>query len=379
MPRRELAAFGASIVAFRFALALWLTLLPLYLDARGLSPEEAGFAFSLVTAMAFLTALPAGVLIDVASWGLVAACGSLLFILLTILSEYIESFAAAVALTSLAGLCVAIYNQSTASVVSQQVSLSRRGRAFSAVFWATHASNVAGAAVAGLLAASLGYSAINHLSSAVFALSAALALLGASRGRRRRGVLSVRAIRSKKLWLLNAALVLHDSGVYMVVPFTALFLKYYVGISDPEYAFLVSARSAALFATQLPVGLLIDRMGAVPPLLAHVLGFSACAGLLLRSQHLLDAIIAFIAWGLVITLDTPARRYLLTRLAPSGLEASISGLSDTIVGLATLLSAYAGSRLWTWLGGWGPIAVGAAVNLLALVPLALLAKTTREL
>ena len=367
-------AFLATASAAAVAHALWYTLFPIYLRSSAMELWLVGVISSLTLTLSFVLALPAGVAADAmptrAALAL-ASAGQLSSLLLVPLTSHPLPLLASVAAYT---FFMTLRGQVSLRLLAASGSRRSWGTTYSAYLLLVGASGVAGTYLSGPLVERRGFSAVYLASAALFLLTLPLSRfvenVPGSSGRRAAG--SARALRDGSFARLTASLALHDLAVFSAMSYVQIFQREVVGLTPSQISLLAALGSAVSQAAQLGAGYFADRFGAKRALALHYLGVSAGYALMGAGSSFEDLLAATLVQNLLLPFDMPARRKLLSSIAPESAVATVNGLSDAIVGLVALPSPLLGGWLWYGVGPRAMLAACAALNLTAFLPLALL-------
>ena len=351
--------------------SLWLTLFPVFLDERGFQLWEVGVASGLTYALTFISALPAGLASDAASTRAALVASSLIQLASLHAVANAPSAILLIPLLVIYSFSLAVRGQAAVRLVATLSGRGDRAFKYSLYLLATGLANALGSYLSGLVAEEWGYMQLFSLSEFLLLASAlaALGIKGAPRGR----LPGLRAIKqvalSREMVLLTSSLSIHDFSVFMCMPYVALFQKKVVGITPYQIGVLSAMTTATSQLAQLAAGAFADKFGARASLALHYTGVSAGYALVALSKNFEELALAALVQGLSMPFDMPARRKLLTLIASPEVIATSSGLADTVVGIATLPSPILGSYLWGYASPRAMMLCGAAMNLMALLPL----------
>lgn len=365
-------AFLALATIATFAHALWYTLFPIFLRAQRMELWQAGLASSLALTLSFVLALPAGVLVDVVplKLALVAASAGQLATLLLIphLLHPVPLSAAVSAYT----FFMTLRGQASLRLLAAGGSHRSWGTTYSVYLLLTGVSSVAGSYLSGPLVEKEGFGAVYALASALFLAATPLSFVVEDPrcGRGRRAALKLKVLARSGFASLTASLALHDFAVFSATSYVQIFQREVVGLAPSQVSLLSAVSSAVSQAVQLGAGYFADRFGSRKSLALHYLGVSAGYALMGVSDSFEDLLAAIVVQSLFLPFDLPARRKLLSLMAPGDAVATVNGLSDAVVGLVALPSPLLGGWLWYSAGPRGMLAICAALNLTALLPLA---------
>ncbi|MEM1641279.1 MAG: MFS transporter [Thermofilaceae archaeon] len=363
--------FVLHTLASSFAHALWYTLFPIYLRSLGLPLAEVGLASSLPLTLSFVLALPAGIVADAlpARRALILATGGQAAIVALLPS--LKSPAVTASLLFSYTFLSTLRGQSSLRVVASRANRSDMGTWYSLYLLASGASAAVGSYLSGVITEREGFTPLYRLSAIAFALSALpLTRLEQIHGSRARERIKLEHLKSAGFFELTLSLSIHDFAVFSVMPYTALFQREILGLSTYEIGTLAALGTVVSQVFQPVAGLVTDRLGSRLALALHYVGVSAGYALMAVSRSYGTLALAVVLQNVFLPLDMPARRKLLSYMAPPSSVATANGLSDAVVGLVAAPSPLLGSFSWSSLGARWAFGLGAALNLLALAPLA---------
>lgn len=369
------AAFIVVAALTGMANSLWMTLFPVFLDAVGFQLWEVGLASSLLNALIFMTALPAGLLADRVSVRVMLASSTIAQALLLYMIRSVNAMPLLVLGLIAYSFSQSLGNQSGIRLVTAATGPERRGLVYSIYMLVGGVAGIAGSYLSGYIVERYGYFQLFQLAIALLLLASAasLAIRHARTGTRPKRVLAEYMARREYL-LLVAAISVHDFAVFASGAYVSLFQKKVVGVSEYEIGLLVAIQNSLMQATQVVAGYLTDRVGGVAVLTTHFLGVSLAYYLVGVSGSFQDLLLASLVQGFFFAFDMPARRKLLSMIAPVEVFGAINGLADTVVGFAILPSPFIGSYIWTAFSPRLLMSYSALVNLAAVAPLLLLGK-----
>ncbi len=372
--KTEFLAFATISSIIVFSMTLWQTLLPLYLDFKGLKPWEIGVSVSLVMNLGLLLAFASGYVVDLIDWRRSAMLAILLLLAATLLLLFAQNFIEFLALAFITGFSTSLITQASVKVLVKS-SIEKRGLLYSSYMLLSNLGRIAASYLSGFIAAVYGYSTLFMLSAATLLPTFGLLAHGDSGKKSRSSVpeASMRKVlklylRDARLKILVSALFLHDFSVFIGIPYLVLYAKYVIGLDEVGVGILTGTRSLSQLVFQLGSGWLADRIGGSLTLATHFLAISLAYIAYSNAKQFLDALLIYSFMGFAITLDLPARRLLITKYAPEEYVAAINGFADTIAGLGAMLSAAIGGYLWD-INPSLPIFVAGVANLSTLPPI----------
>lgn len=365
---REFVVFSLVSAFSAAALTLWQTLLPLYLDDLGFAAWQIGVGVSLTFNLTFLLAFPSGYLVDRLGWRRSAFLALLLSLAAPLALMFVKSFEEFLLVPVLAGLSSALFTQSSVKVLVRS-GTKRRGLFYSSYILLSNIGRIAASYISGFIALLYSYQVLYTCS----ALSVIPAIWLLTRGFKGSGAIEESArvsawkvvkmyLKDMRLKILVLTLFLHDFAVFIAIPYLALYAKYVIGADEVGVSLLSGTSSFTQMLFQLGSGWLTDKIGGSLTLAMHFIGISAIYVAYSQVTSFLVALALYAAMGLIITLDLPARRFLITKYAPEEYVGAINGFADSIVGVGTMLSAAIGGYLWS-ISPSLPILAGGILNL----------------
>lgn len=376
-PYKWLLVLGMLIV---FNNSIWQTLLPFYVDERGFSIQEVGFSSILVISLPWVLSIVAGLIVEKISWRLVLLSSVLLLSISVLYLRWISGVVDLIIILLVSSFAIALFTQSGIEVIATTMPMRRLGLAFASYYALIGLARTIGSLSSGLIVNIWDYDLLYTISSLVFLLIAILILLYFPRNQKPRcnrldNVVEI--LRIKSLSILILTIMVHDFSVFITVSYVPLFAKRVLGLSEFEYSLIVTTRSIVYILIQPLCGLLVDRVGEVKVLALHFIGVALSYLGYSYTSGFVDALITYIFLGLATALDLPARRALLSKLAPRYGVAVSSGLLDTMVGLCTLPTPTIGAILWN-IEPKITILSGGLMNLLSLAPLLALKRSLKS-
>ncbi|HFC49513.1 MAG TPA: MFS transporter [Thermofilum sp.] len=365
---REFMVFSLASAFSAAALTLWQTLLPLYLDNLEFAAWQIGVGVSLTLNLSFLLAFPAGYLVDRIGWKRSALFALLLSLAAPLVLIFVTSFEEFLLVPVLAGLSSALFTQSSVKVLVRS-GTRRRGLLYSSYILLSNIGRIVASYASGFIALLFSYQVLYACSA--FSVIPALLLL--TRSFKESSVVEESArvsawkvmkmyLKDTRLKILVLTLFLHDFAVFVATPYLALYAKYIIGVDEVGVSLLSGTSSFTQMFFQLGSGWLADKIGGSLTLAMHFIGISAIYVAYSQVTSFLVALALYAAMGLIVTLDLPARRLLITKYAPEEYVGAINGFADSIVGVGTMLSAALGGYLWS-ISPSLPILAGGLLNL----------------
>ncbi|MCD6444791.1 MFS transporter [Candidatus Bathyarchaeota archaeon] len=378
--RRSVAVYSAFFLS-SLGYSLWYSLFPVYLDVIGFQTWQIGFVFSLLSLSTSLSYLILGAVSDAAGRGKPLALGFILSALTIIALAYTSNIMLIGLLISAYGLLEGLKSPTgEASIVETGA---RLGTALSLFYMVVMVARIAGSALSGYFASTLGFQSLFILGS-LLSISSAFLIVSLYGWSGRLGLKTVRLSVSKfpegiksilsdrGLRLLTIALVVHGLGFSMINPLVTLYAKEVLSLDEQLVGLVMAVWNMGFLLTQVPSGKLTDRFGGIPILASHI-ALSSVSWLLYGfSGNWLHLVLSALFVGMVGAMDMPARRTLMVRLGGSMGVASIIGYMDALTRFTFMLGSSVGGVLWSSLGYRAPFIIGSILNIFALIPLLIL-------
>ncbi|RLE97343.1 MAG: hypothetical protein DRJ63_09270 [Thermoprotei archaeon] len=368
---------------YYFINALWQTLLPLYIDSKGFEAWEVGFSVVLVMNLPWVVAVVAGLIAEKLEWRISVTLSALVLSAVLFSLVYVSTFYELIAFLTAASFSIALFAQASMEIIAESKIEEKLGLAFASYYTVSGIAKTLGSLTAGIMVSYWNYSVL-YFTASICALGLALLSYRKFPGTRRvEKPLSFMKFAktlfsSKSFMLLAATVVVHDFSVFISASYTALFAKKVVGLNELEYSILVSVRNLVYILSQPLSGLLVDKIGGIPVLATHFIFVTISYVSYGLTTGFWDLLAVHIFMGISLTLDLPARRKLVSKIAPEHKIAASSGLIDTLVGLGTLPSPLIGGEIWTKISPRPTLITGGLANTTALIPLLLLKKNMKE-
>jgi len=167
------------------------------------------------------------------------------------------------------------------------------------------------------------------------------------------------------LRLLTLGLIFHTVGYCMFFPFISVHASF-AGLADREIGIINSAILLSTFLVTLPCGILADRVGSRPMLLAHVLLSSVSWMLYGLSSDLTSVFLAAAFLGAVNAMDYPARRRLLIEASGEEAVGTLIGALDFFISLASIPGPMIGGILYELTGISSVFLIASLINLVSI-------------
>lgn len=163
-------------------------------------------------------------------------------------------------------------------------------------------------------------------------------------------------------WPVLPGMFLQTFAVGLILPVMAPFARHQFHLSGPDYAWLMIAGGATAVLVLLPAGALADRLGPRPVLLAGLLVASASLVVLSGRHSFVQALPWAAVLGAGYAFVLPSWNGLMTRIAPEGERGGMMGFFMTVEGVGVALGSALGGFLGSLYGLHLPLyATGAAL------------------
>lgn len=358
---------------FYLGLSLWQTLFSLFLDYRGFTINEIGVAGTLIFSLRFLLSFFAGIIIDRVNLKINIFLANILSFSYIVLLNYVSGFYLLVLICFIAGFASSLYVQLSVKIISFLSKVRERGTIFSIYFFSTDIAYMIGSALSGSIVQNYGYIFLNQVSGMIFLLTSIFSLIlfpdiGIKPDHSTLPSFK-NLVKNRIVILLTLSLILHDSSIFISTSYMPLLAKHVLLLSETAIGFLAAVKRFSKLSFQIISGKSIDKFGGKIALILHfILTSIGYIGYGL-SRNFTDMMLANIFLGFSITLDLPARRLLLSSSVPKEYVATISGISDTLVGLFIIPSPIIGGYIWNNIDPRLVFIVAGIANLSSLVPI----------
>lgn len=394
----SLGRFTALVLGgglYQAATSTVTTVIAPLLNSRGISPQQIGLLNSSNWAVVTAASVPAGRLSDNAgrrfpfliSAILAAVAWGTLYLRIDL---WVSLFAFVTA-----GLSLALFTPNSIALISERHS-SRLAPILFAVFYL---SIWGGAAIASVLAGwaseNAGASSPLLIASFLFVLSGVAlgrSVLSRGRGRTQDSGLSTKgtarlldirsmisSVRSNSLLsFYGFALFFHALGFSMITPYLSLFAQKVIGLNMTGVGLVMAAWNAGLMAGIVPWSWVSTKLGSEVTLVGHFMLSAISWFSVVLSQDLTSAASLMFFFGLIGSMDMPARRALTGELASKEKLAEATGFIELANGMGSLLGSVLGGFAWERLGPASPFYIGPLMTLMAVPPMLRLASKLRN-
>lgn len=387
---RNVLLISLAYFALGFGTSVWLFLFPNYLAGLGLTALWVGAIYTSYNAFLSLTALPSGRLSDLIGRRTPLVVGSGMITAVTLLLLFTFNPYFILLLLIAFGFGQGLMNPAASALVAESVSQQRSGSAYAVfqIFWIV--GSAVGAGISGYLPDSWKFP-----SGAVFLSLTFLLVRGVGEANGQtvnaeyREALreslqtsvsgSIRLLREDRdLFLLAVGLAVHSFGFAMLLPYLSLYAQFGASSRLFEVGIIGGIWYLSLVAGQLPFGRLTDRIGGELVLFLHLVFSTFTWALYGLTQSFTAAAGAMILFGLVGSMDIPARRTIMVEHALGGVgKGTVIGTLDALTGVAGIAAPFFGGLAWSALGYSAPFLIASVVNTVGLIPLYFLVQRRR--
>ena len=159
------------------------------------------------------------------------------------------------------------------------------------------------------------------------------------------------------IWIMIAVAVLSSFGTRMVMSFTSIYAVEIIGLSNTQLGLVSTTAGLITAALALPGGMMADRFGRKPMLVASwVMAVVSVVGFLTFRRF--EAFLVFeIANALDPALWIPAWMALLSERVSSSRRSTVMGKIDAYARIASIPSPWIGGLLYSGYGFSAPLLV----------------------
>jgi MFS family permease len=149
-----------------------------------------------------------------------------------------------------------------------------------------------------------------------------------------------------------------------------------LGVTVAAIPLLWAALHVVKASSSVAGGLMADRWGRRPMILAGWLFYAAVYAGFAWAQTAAAAVALFLSYGLYFGLTEGVEKALVADLSPSGLRGSAFGVYNAVTGFGALGASVLFGVVWEWRGSAAAFLFGAGLALLAAVLLAVVVPAT---
>jgi len=365
------------------------------LNSRGISAEQLGFLNSMNWAVITLASVPAGRLSDevgrLLPFLVSAGTASVGWALLILRTDFIFSTVAFLA----AGLSLALFTPNSTALISESCPIAVAPIYFALFHMVTWGCAALASAASGWASGSLGAESPLLMASVLYAMSGAALMLSARRashkssnlgGTGTRGALhaidlrgAVTTIRSNRLLAFYGfGLFFHTFGFLMITPYLSLYAEKIIGLDMAGVGLVMAAWNGGLMVGLLPWAWASTKKGREAILVAHFILSAVTWSAVTLSQDLVSSMFIMFVFGIVGSMDLPARRTLTAELSSPEKLAEATGFIELATGIGGLTGSLLGGVLWERLGPTFPFYAGSLMTLLSVAPMLKLAARVKN-
>ncbi len=376
-----------SLASFALFLGIyiWLQLLPIYLDNIGLTPVLIGIAVIGESTAISIMSLPSGMFSDMIGRKVPIVVGSGLIAIATLLLYFTVNPIVVILLVILVGVFTGLTQPAVVAIIAESARSKRSGVAYGIYYFSTVIAMVIGSALSGILADTLGFPILFIIGAIATAFAFIILYLFVQETVARKRCSHCFAIKrsvlrsipttvsllknSRELVLLTLALSIHMIGFSILVPYLPLYATYGIHLDIKQTGVLMAVWHAGFLLSQIPSGIMADRLGSRLTLLWHFLLSSVTWVIYPLSHSFAYAAVALILAGMIGAMDMPARRVITIEYSADSEKATVIGALDFIVGIVPIFAPFVGGFLWEKVGYSAPFFAGAVITMLACIPM----------
>jgi MFS family permease len=364
--------------------ALWLSLLPAYLDKIGFSAYWIGAVMTAYGATLTISYIPSGKLTDRIGRKAPMLAGRFLSVVVVILMFLTKDQMAILILLSLYGVSVGVTWPAANAFIADSVPQERQGVAFGIYYVTTMMATIVGSSLSGVLATQIGFEKIFPLSALVVSVAALMiSLLVHETVTRREGSIgvavadsvmrsgteAVRVLRRDRLLLMFViALSIHRFAMYMFDSYVVLYSLKDIRLVIEQTGFMVSMWNAGQLLAQIPSGKMADKLGGERTFFL-LIPLSTFAWFFYSLPNgFASAIAAVFLFGVATALEMPAVKKIQVQHSRDVGKGTVIGFIDGIVEAMATFAPLVGAAVWTVLGHSDVFRLAAVVNLVAMIP-----------
>jgi MFS family permease len=365
------------------------------LNSRGISAEQIGFLNSANWAVVTLASIPAGRLSDrlgrlvpfVVSAVAAAAAWGALYLKVDLTMSLVAFI--------LAGLSLALFTPNSTAIISERFSPRIAPILFAVFYLATWGGAAVASVLSGWASENLGAATPLLISSLLFAVSGIALTVSAWSNNRHDASDNKRSVRhildslnigtivssvknNPLLAFYGFALFFHSLGYQMITPYLSLYAEKAIGLDIASIGLAMAAWNAGMMVGIIPCGWISTKVGSEVTLVGHFILSAASWSAITLSRDLTSAAVLLFFFGLVGSMDLPARRALTAELSLKDKLAEATGFIELVNGIGGLLGSLFGGFLFQGLGPAFPFYFGPLMTLLSVPPMLKLAGRVRK-
>jgi len=355
---REFKGVVTGGTIYQVAYSMQASIASPFLSNRGFSPSQIGLLNSLSWGIIGFASMPCGRLSDAIGRRLPLILSSILGTFACILVYWSTNLFTALSLYVLIGFSIAFFTPNANALIFESVEY-RKAPVFFAIFYL---ATLVGSSVGSFLS---GWLSKNIISQFPF-LAASLSFLASipvyavfiknrtgyenSEIRVIYSSFNIKAMvdtlrRNKRLLLYGFSLFFHELGFFMINPYVSLFAKEVISLDMAGVGMVIAFWNIGSAVGFLPWAWATTKAGSGKMLLIHLLVSSPAWALLAFSNDFFTILLFIFIFGLVGSMDLPARRTLTAELSEGGRLGEAMGFIELGNGLSGMLGGVVGG-IW---------------------------------
>jgi len=313
--RKNIAVLSAMGIASGIALNIFRPLYPILAVSIGIDVSSLGLASTASTGFAVLTLMVAGSTADKLGKKSILSLAYISATAGALLCSQARSLAHIAASLMLFELSFYIGAPMRAVVVAESSPSSKMGTAYAVITTFRVLPNVIAPTLGGLMAEKIGLRP-GIASAAAFMAVASAAALAIREEKAEQPALKVSLLPSRSLKPLYIFSSIDRFSWMMWMPIVYAHISKELSATPLQIGALASVMNTSWLLSQMASGILVDKAGALPTLLASEVLGAIAAAVLAASSSYKAALAAFTAIGLSISTWIPSYNKLLAALAP---------------------------------------------------------------
>lgn len=380
--RRNLILLDISMSILDLGIALATTLLSVYLYILGFSGTDIGLLNAITAVATGLASILAGRISDVTGRRAPIVASCLLTMIVGATLYLTSNLFIVILMMVMNGVSLGIRTPVYSALISESENTDRVTFSFSVFYTATLIGALLGTMPSGILVDLYGFS-FPFLLLAIFSLSAvpiawflrepySFSDEGEQKKLEPRMRLSLKEFyenlkENRGLLFFAMAIMFHSFSFSVFYPYLSLYALKDIHLNNPETGMVISAWYIGMLLTQIPFGRLADKKGASLVLLAHFVLSSVAWIIYPLSASFAVAMATMLLFGIVVSMDMPSRRTLISQLSAKGELAFTVGYVEFVIGLASVVGYAVGGLLWDNVSHTSPFFLAAAVNIVGVL------------
>lgn len=349
-----LAIFGMGTIG----MSIIESILPLYLNDIGVSPELIGLMFSAsMISMAFGESYW-GWMADKAGTWFPFCIGTFVAGLIVISFTFAESVPMFFLIFFAWGLCRSALFGPSRGIISVKSSTEKKATAMASITAIMAISASFGALPSGFIADSWGYTSVFFSGGGIAMMGGILVVVTIKQIRRSSPVtIGWEVSRKQKLEFRSIALqclitALHSFSLGLIIAFLPLFATKVIGVSAAQATALLFLKGIVIVVLSIPMGVFADRTGKKISMIGGLLISAIAMAAIAQVTSYLWLIVAVMCSGLGSSLFGPAALGMVSSSVPQHLQSTAMGLYGGMGENIGLMLGYAlAGFIWS---SWGP-------------------------